>query len=242
MQDSYGLEQSNDVSQPEHIPEPSKVMEREERLFKQSEVNDIVKKAKLDAQRVAQERPEYVQQKSQVQDHERYQAPVNQQNQHPDDVRKIAAEEVSRLRDKWTQEAQKVRDQEEAQRIVQDFFSKLSTGKEKYDDFEQAVGTIDFQHFPNVIELVTKFVDNADDVMYSLGNDRIKMANLEQLSRMSPSDAKIAVQRLSKSIKDNQTASKQRVPNEPLGRLKPSNTGTDTGRFGVADYRSKYKV
>jgi hypothetical protein len=240
MTESYGLEQSNNESQPVTPSVEESAPQREERLFKQSEVNDIVKKAKLDAQRVASERPDYVQQKSQAHDSEhRYQAPT-QYGQ--DDVRKIAAEEVSRLRDQWTEEAQRNHQAQEAQKIVQDFFSKMAVGKDRYDDFDQAVGDIDFRHFPNVVELLTKHIDNAADVMYSLGNDRIKMSNLEQLTRMSPADAKKEVQRLSQSIKDNQGARKARLPNEPLGQLKPSNTGTDTGRFEVSDYRKKYKV
>jgi hypothetical protein len=49
------------------------------------------------------------------------------------------------------------------------------------------------------------------------------------------------VQRLSQSIKDNESAGKMRHPNEPLSQMRPSNTGTDNGAMSVKDYRSKYR-
>ena len=86
------------------------------------------------------------------------------------------------------------------------------------------------------------YVDNSHDVLYELGKDRIKMANLETLAHMSPNDAIIQAQRLSQSIKDNEVASKIKTPNEPLSQIRPSNTGTDNGAMSVKDYRAKYQV
>ena len=219
-----------------------------ERLFKQSEVNEIVKRAKSDAVRVANERPDYVQQKYQQQDDGYFSRPnreaerTNDYAHDSDIVRQIAAEEAQRLRNEWLEQANRTSQEQQAQRIVHEFVTKMAAGKDKYDDFDQVTGDVDFGKFPNVVQLVTGYVDNPEDVMYALGADRIKMANLEQLSRMSPSDGINAIKRLSKSLRDNEAASKIRMPNEPLSQLRPSNAGTDTGRLEVKDLRSKYRA
>jgi hypothetical protein len=242
MTESGLLETQSIESQPVQASQPViQPAASEERLFKQSEVNDIVKRAKLDAMRVAQDRPDYAQQKTQHIEPD-YRSQSASQTHNNDEVRRIAAEEAQRLRDQWVEETQRHTQDQQAQKIVQDFFTKLSTGKEKYSDFDETVGDVDFKNFPNVVHLLTGYVDNAEDVMYSLGKDRIKMANLEGLARMSPQDAVIAIKRLSQSLRDNQAATKSKFPNEPLSQLKPSTTGTDTGILTTSDYRKKYRV
>lgn len=218
----------------------------EERSFRQSEVNDIVKRAKHgaveDYRRLQSEQPNYAQQK-----YGETSAP-SQPNANPthvsseSDVKRIAAEEVQRLRDQWTQEARTKAETDYAKKTVDNFWNKISPGKEKYQDFDQVTGDIEFARFPNVVQLLADHVDNAHDMLYELGKDRIKMANLEQLAHMSPRDAIKQAQRLSQSLKDNDSAGKVRTPNEPLNQLRPSNTGTDNGVMSVKDYRARYKV
>lgn len=218
----------------------------EEKLFRQSEINDIVKRAKFgaveDYKRKIAERPDYVRQKesdgySLDQSHSHARAPALT----PEDVRRMAVEESQRLRDEWMQDAQIKEQQHQAQRIVQEFLTKLSTGKDKYQDFESVVGDIEYGRFPNVVQLVNNYIDNTHDVMYELGKDRSKLAVLEQLSNMSPRDAIVQVQRLSQSIKDNEAAGKIRHANEPLSQLRPSNAGMDNGALSVSDLRKKYR-
>lgn len=218
----------------------------EEKLFRQSEINDIVKKAKFgaveDYKRKVAERPDYVRQK----ESDGYSLNHDDSfGRNPsitsDDVRRMAVEESQRLRDEWIQNAQMQEQQQQAQRIVQDFFTKLSAGKDKYQDFDSVVGDIDYGKFPNVVQLVNSHVDNTHDVIYELGKDRTKLAVLEQLTNMSPRDAIIQVQRLSQSIKENDGAMKLRQANEPLSQMRPSTTGMDNGVLSVKDLRKKYK-
>lgn len=218
----------------------------EEKLFRQSEINDIVKRAKYgaveDYKRKVVERPDYVRQKE---------SDGNSLNQETsfarnpslthDDVRRMAVEESQRLRDEWIQSAQMQEQQQQAQKIVQDFFTKLSTGKDKYQDFDSVVGDIDYGRFPNVVQLANNHIDNTHDVIYELGKDRSKLALLEQLVHMSPRDAIVQIQRLSQSIKDNESAGKMRQANEPLSQMRPSNTGMDNGALSVKDLRLKYR-
>lgn len=236
-----GMSQSTDTSSSQPvIPSvaSSDVSERNERTFNQSEVSDIVKRAKYgaveDYKRMVSERPDYVREKN------------GDSNSSPsyneDTYRKIAAEEIQRFRDQWTNEANEKNQQVDAQKLVQEFWNKVLPGRERYQDFDQVVGDIEFARFPNVVQLLARYVDNSDAVLYEMGKDRFKMAQLEQLALLSPKDAIVQAQRLSQSIKDRDNGSNERIANPPLGQLRPSNTGTDNGAMSVRDFRKKYKV
>jgi hypothetical protein len=231
------------VSNPASTPAPSssQTAAQEEKLFRQSEVNDIVKRAKYgaveDYKRVAAERPDYVKQK----EADSYQTPPPSYLS-PDDVRRMAAEESQRLRDEWVQSARQQAMEQDAQKIVSEFFNKLAPGFEKYQDYKEVTGDVNYGKFPNVVQLLNSHIDNTSDVMYALAKDRIKMANLEFLSQHSPEDAIKAVKQLSQSMKDNELAAKTRFPKEPLSQMRPSNAGTDQGEPSVKDYRAKYRI
>jgi hypothetical protein len=220
---------------PAPIPAPAPTATDVERTFRQSEVNEIVKKAKHgaveDFRRLQTEQPEYAAKKF-----------AEQPSATDDNIRKLAAQEAQRLRDEWVSEAKTKSEAEYAKKTVDTFWNKVQTGKDKYSDFDEVTGGIEYARFPNVVQLLAEYVDNADDVLYDLGKNRIKMANLESLSYMSPKDAIVEAQRLSKSIKDNAAAGKVRQPNEPLSKILPSNTGTDNGAMSVKDYRAKYRA
>jgi hypothetical protein len=246
MDSSNGLSQGNDtqpVSSPGVTPsvedsqKGQSAPHQEERTFRQSEVNEIVKKAKYgaveDFRRLQNEQPQYAREKF-------GEPPSREPND--DHYRKIAAEEAQRLRDQWINESRTKTENDNAQRIVQNFWNKVAPGKEKYQDFEKVIGDIEYSRFPNTVQLLSEYVDNSADMLYELGKDRFKMAQLEQLALLSPKDAIIQAQRLSQSLKDNEAAGKTRTPNEPLSQMRPSNTGTDNGVMGVRDYRNKWKV
>ncbi len=217
-----------------------------ERTFKQSEVDSIVKRVKNEAvdtyRRMQDTQPQYVEQKyGSASLSEPYQ-PQNRTSLDEGSYRKIAAEEAQRLRDQWVNEAQTKSQEEMAQRTVSNFWQKVNVGKEKYQDWDSVTGDIQYARFPNVVQLMADYVDNAQDVMYELGKDRFKMEILESLAQRSPQDAIKQAKSLSQSIKDNESVSKIRTPNEPLSQLKPSNAGMDNGVMTVTDFRKKYKV
>lgn len=245
-----GMSQNQEVSNSQissSVAEPAPAVSRtaptEERSFRQSEVNDIVKRAKSDAietyKRVQIEQPEYAQQKYGA---DFKPSTVNSQNFNEEVYRKIAAEEAQRHLDSIRQDALQKNQDEMAKRTVQNFFAKTSKGREKYEDFDAVTGDVDLSKFPSVVQLLGEVIENSDDVFYELSKDRIKMSQLEYLAERSPNDAIAAAKKLSKSIKDNYDASKVRLPNEPLSQMRPSNTGTGNGVLSVKDYRSKYRV
>ena len=103
-----------------------------ERTFKQSEVNDLVKRVKHEESqkrdRLYQEQPQYAEQKYGSQQ-ERQPAYQSQQSYTPEsDIRRMASEEAQRLRDQWVNEAQSKSEQDNAQRIVKNFWDKISSG------------------------------------------------------------------------------------------------------------------
>lgn len=248
IESSDGTSQGQDtqVSSPGVTPSAPPVQSAQstsdERTFRQNEVNDLVKRAKSEAvdtyRRMQVEQPEYLRQKYGDSVIPKPHTATFDESHY----RKIAAEEAQRLRDQWVQDAQSKSEADMAQRIVQNFQSKVAPGREKYDDFDKVTGNINLARFPNVVQLIGDYVDNSPDVMYELGKNRMKMDGLENLANRSPEDAIYEIQRLAQSLKDNEAAGKVRTPNAPLSQMRPSNTGTDNGVMSVKDYRARYKV
>lgn len=227
------IEQSAPVEQSAPIETPK------ERTFSQTELNDIVKRVKHDTEqkvnRLRQEQPDYASQKYDVRE-------PQQQGFDEDRYRKIAAEEFDKRKEAYTAEQQQKMENDNAQRVVKNFYDKIAPGKEKYDDFEKITSDIELARFPNVVQLLADHIDNSHDVLYELGKNRLKMAQLEQLSYMSPKDAIIEAQRLAASIRDNESATSRKQPNAPLSQQRPSNVGTDSGGvLSMRDLKSKYR-
>lgn len=242
---AQGMSQSPDTSNSTPVSSQGSNMPtgepREERTFKQNEVTDIVKRERQEAidryRRLQVEQPDYVSKK--YGDDQ-----SNSRNSGFDEnhYRQIAAEEAQKLRDQWMQDARNKHEEDHARNTVNSFNQKMSAGREKYQDFDQVTGDIEYAAFPNVVQLLANYVDNSGDVLYSLGQDLTKMEILESLATRSPQAAIKQVQRLAKSLSDNEAAKNVRIPNEPLSQLRPSNTGVDNGAMSVRDYRKKYKV
>lgn len=202
----------------------------EEKFFRQQEVNDIVGRAKHEAVERYKRSNESGQNSLQP----------NHANVSDDHIKRLAADEAERLRNEWVQDAQRNAQEQEAKKIAGEFFTKLNTGKEKYSDFDKALGDVEFGAIPHVVQLAN-MVDNTADVMYELAKHPTKIANIQQLISISPKLAYAEMARLSQSIKENETAAKTKFPNEPLSQMRPTNTGTDSGIPSVSDLRKKYK-
>lgn len=236
-----GLENVVQAAPETSIPETSAPVER---TFKQSEVNDLIGRVKHETeQKVLRRQQEQSSQYQAQRQEESYQRPNNSYAVNEESIRKMAAEEAQRLRDNWLADAQSRSEQEYAQKTVANFWDKVSQGKAKYDDFDKVTGDIEFARFPNVVQLLAEHLDNSGDVLYELGKNRLKMAQLEQLSMLSPRDAIVEAKRLSDSIKNNEDAVRMKQPNAPLSQQRPSLTGTDAGNtLSMRDLKAKYRV
>lgn len=213
---------------------PSHPQSAEEKVLRQSEVNELVGRARHEAveryKRQQQQAPEQASREA-----------SNTSGMSHDDINRIAQDAAQKFIKQQMEEAQRKSLEQEAHRVINEFNTKMHTGKERFQDFDQMTGDIDYSRFPNVIEMLARNVDNVSDVMYELGKDRTKLANLETLAAMSPRDALIQTQRLSKALKENDAAVKSKTAKEPLSQMTPSHSGTDNGVKSVRDYRKMFR-
>lgn len=210
-----------------------------EKMLRQSEVNDIVGRAKQDAASRAVEQYKRSQESQQS-----YRQPdAHSDLMSEERIRKMAGEEAQRLREQWVKESQSRSETENAQRIVKNFYDKIEAGKEKYEDFGKVTGDVDLSRFPNTVHMLAEMVDNPHDVLYELSKNRAKMAQLELTAREFPQEAIHDIKRLAESIKNNESAVSRRTPNAPLSQQRPTNVGTDPGRnaLSMRDLKSKYR-
>jgi hypothetical protein len=227
-----------------------------ERTFKQSEVNDLVGRAKSEAiERFKRESSVAShQQPPQQQPYQAPQQPSYQQPQHQpqhvseDQVRRMAAEETQRLRNEWIQESRIQSQEQDAQRIASEFFTKLEAGKSTLQDFDKVMGEVDLRSIPYHVQLAN-MVDNTAEVMYELAKNPSKIGQLQSLididvrAGRTPKLALTEMKRLSQSLKDNAQGAKFKSPNDPLSQLPSSNAGTGSqGALSVGDYKRKYRV
>lgn len=234
----------------------------EERTFRQHEVNDIVSRRTAEAVErykretsIASHQPSQQQQQSGNQQH--YQAPqqpappppqYNGLSEH--EARRIAAEEAQRSRTEWAQEAQRTAEQQNAERITSEFFTKVGTGEGGVQGFHKLVADagLDLRAIPYHVQLAN-MVDNTRDVMVELVNNPSKIGIIQNLididlrAGRQPNLALAEMKRLSTALKANSKATNFKAPQDPLSQMRPSNAGTDNrGALTVSDYKRKYRV
>lgn len=147
-----------------------------------------------------------------------------------DQIRQMMREEASKVQEEQFR-------QQAAHHILSEFSTKMSSGKERYPDFEEKVAGLDLAKIPQIIQLANA-TDNTADVMYELANKPYKVGNILSLLNSAPHLAIAEMQNLSNSIKTNQKAA-QTVSSarEPLSSFRPSNAGIDNGVKSVGDFR-----
>lgn len=161
---------------------------------------------------------------------------ANASNQQPTQAPQLTAEQEKALLDKATAHLQQ---QMQVNQLVHQFASKMSEGAKAYPDFDQVVGGMKLENIPGIVQLANNF-ENTKDIMYDLGKNPSKIANLTVLSQINPALAQQEMQRLSDTIKKNQEAvANQPKINEPLSHIQPSTAGTDNGSMSVNDWRSQ---
>lgn len=131
--------------------------------------------------------------------------------------------------------------QKEAKRIADEYHSRMSSGKESFEDFDDVMADFNPAAFPNLVYLVSQ-VENTPAVMYELMTNPSKWATIAMLSERDPQAAQNRLNRMSASIKANEQAKAQEkdVPN-PLSRMSSSITGQDTGELSIKDYKKMFR-
>jgi hypothetical protein len=207
----------------------------QEKVLRQSEVDNIVKGAKLDAYKKGRDEAMaelQKQQQSQPATSQMNSAPQSMggmQQQTPDDIRRAIQDELTRQSQHYA-----------GTQILNQFISKLEAGKGKYPDFDSKVAQLQLDKIPEIIPLLNS-VDNTADVLHDLGENPHKVGILLQ-SLKDPRTAHLAqaeMARISNSIKANQAAVNQPSVNDPLSQVIPSAIGTDNGSLSVRDYKNQ---
>jgi hypothetical protein len=227
----------------------------DERTFKQSEVNDLIGRAKNEAVERYRRETSMASHQQPQQQAPQYQAPVQQPQYNgmsEQEYRRITAEEIQRSREEWSQEAQRNQEEQNAHRIASEFFTKVSTGDGGRDGFEKLLSEsgLDLRSIPYHVQL-SNMVDNTREVMEDLARNPTKIGTIQNLididlrAGRQPNLALAEIKRLSQSIKDNVQGSRYKSPNDPLTQLRPSTAGTDKmGVRSAGDYKRdpKYRV
>lgn len=245
MDDGQGLGQGLDNAEPvannQALNAPVTESTPNERVFKQSELNEIVKRVKHtaveDYKRLSVQQPEYASQK--------YSEPArtasDQSRLSESDIRRLVAEEAQRHMEEKVAEARSRAETDAAQRIVDTFRNKMEAGKSNYEDFDSVTQDMDLFSFPHVVQMLAEHVDNAADVLYELGRRRGKLATLELTAEKSTKNALVEIRRLSDSIKKNQSSGTTKQSREPLSQMRPSQSGADSGVLTASDYRQLHR-
>ena len=160
---------------------------KESKAFSQDDLDRIVKREKLEAEdRVRRELAEQ---------HKLEMAKVKSGEVQPmggmisqDDKQQI----LNDLRSQFETEQRQLLDKQKAeeherqmQGVADTYFSKLSSGKEKYSDFDDVLGDFDHAAFPQLVHAVSG-LENAEDVMYELANNPAKLEKINGWLKYTP--------------------------------------------------------
>ncbi len=219
-----------------------------EKVLSQHEVNELVGGAKQKGyqkgyQQALSELQSKQQQPASTPEPQVTQAPHQASSSMEEIARKAAAEEFTRQTQEYQQRSIQEQQAAEMRRVTSELAAKVNTAAEKYPDFNEVTGKIDFmRHFPDVLQ-VSNLVENAGDVLYDLAKNPQKIATLRQYMReMPPHLVREEVLKMSASIKANENALSQPQPSQPLNSIKPSNIGVDNGTAlkGASAQRNKF--
>lgn len=198
----------------------------QEKVLKQSEVNELVFRLKQEA--FEKGKQEALAQISQPQ------APQGGQG-----MGGMPAITDDHIRNLISEEAQKQNHMTAVKDTLANFVQQMDAGKGKYSDFDETVAKLgNLQSIPHIVKMATD-TGMAGDVMFELGRNPGKVASLTTLAYINPDLAEHEMKRLVDSIKVNQDASKSPSIAEPLSQVKPSTVGTDSGSNSVRDLRRK---
>ncbi len=158
-------------------------------------------------------------------------------NMSQDSVQRMIADELSKHQQALQDQAQKAQHEAEGRRILNELQVKVNDAKSRYPDFNEVTDQVDFTKIPEVLHY-SNLADNAGDVLYDLAKNPGKIGTLRALP---PELAALEVKRLSDSIRANQTAQNRQTPPEPMGQIKSSSVGMDTGARTVKDFKRLYR-
>lgn len=252
MLDEVALDSESVTSEPELASEKSE--SKQEKMIPVSRVEELVKKAKLKgADKMKEELETLRAENDAFKNGQMQQVPATnpQATQAsmggmaaPVDVEAIKKQIFSELENKF-KESQERRAQEElentAKQIYDQYNSKMSSGKEAFEDFDTVMKDFNPSAFPNLVYLAAQ-IDNTPAVMYELMKNPTKLTSVVLMSERDPQAAQNMLGRISESIKANELAKAQEKNTaEPLKRLSSSNFGQDDGKPDLEKFKQMFR-
>jgi len=200
----------------------------QEKVLKQSEVNELVGRIKHEAYskglRDAQISAPAIA------------APAQNAGASMGGMQQLTEEQVRQM---IADEAHKQTQVAAAHQMLSNFANQMGAGKGKYSDFDETVAKLgNLQNLPHVVKMAAE-TGIAGDVMYELGRNPGKVASLTTLAYINPQLAEEEMKKLANSIKTNEQGSQSPDVAEPLSQVRPSTVGKDNGSNAVRDLRRK---
>ena len=185
----------------------------EEKMLPQSQVNKIAAREARDAyERGKRETLAEIQrQQAQSQQPQQQNQQTAMQGMSEDTIRRMIAEQ-----------AQEHANMALANQTANEFVGKLRAVAPKYEDFDDVIRDLNLPEIPHVVKWANS-LDNTAEVMYDIGKNPEKFANILTLAQTSPALAERAMKKLSDSIKRNAQAQSADLPSEPLNQFQSSN-------------------
>jgi hypothetical protein len=210
---------------------PEVAQEAQEKVLKQSEVNELVGRIKHEAYQKGLREGSSQQPAQPMQ--------PGQSTQIGGGLGGMPSITEDQVRQLIADESQKQAQMAAAHNTLNSFVQQMGAGKGKYSDFDETVAKLgDLKHYPHIVQLAAG-EGNAGDIMYELGRNPGKVASLTTLAYINPDLAKLEMKKLADSIRTNEQQSKSPSVDEPLSQVKPSTVGADNGSNTVRDLRRK---
>jgi hypothetical protein len=222
----------------------SQVPAKEEKLLPQSEVNEIVGKAKREAAEKAKRDAFLELQKATAANSPNIAPqvgiPINGQAAN---APQLTQEQIIAIADQRAQ----IQAQQQARnfidgQIASEFMAKINLAKQKIPDFDKNVyDKLGLGKVPIPLINVFNTVDNPGEVLKEMADNPSKFSDVMNAYVWNPENPELArtvILRISESIKQNEAAKATPQAPEPLSQVKPSTTGTDNGSLAsVKDFR-----
>src|ERR1700722_4719201 len=174
-----------------------------EKTFSQSQLNEIVGRTREEARKSGYNRAKQEAEIGNVQGTQQQQATQQQSTQTQQSsfggVTQLTSQQIDELVDKRvTAKA----NEEYAKRLINDFTGKLELAKGNHNDFDDVIQALNLPQHPHLVGWANG-LENCAEVLYDLGNNPSKYANILMLSQTAPQLALREMQKLSDSITSN---------------------------------------
>lgn len=213
-----------------------------ENLLNQQQVNDIVKREKLQAaERVRREMDAQHQAELEKVRAEAGRGIPQQAEGQQVDADAIKQQVYNQFLTDLEMQRKKLAEEEETrklQSLADQYHLKMGKGSQLFDDFNDVMGDFKPAEFSNTVMLVSQ-MENTPEIMRELVANPEKLAQIEGLAERSPGMAMKMLTRLSESVNANLSAKQNNVSAPPpLSQIKSSQVGTDSGKMTLKDFKN----